>query len=245
MPQNDSDLSLSLSLLTNLPIRVGMVPVQHVPFRAIADFGYGEYMHLLGCFCADESQLSDITIGGLPNGLALIFSICTASPPFHMKLNRFCDLLFGEAPQEVGFDYLRFSSFRIGEDNWRDVVAVARARNGIQRASEADDGNPNNAATAALIRRRNELRKKVAERKRKADDEGITYVDLLSIYASAAKLPLATVMEMDAYQLLNQFKRLQLYDAYAIQINALMHGAKAEDIDIKHYVRKLDVDEND
>lgn len=109
----------------------------------------------------------------------------------------------------------------------------------MQKSSEEIDENPADKATAELLKRRRALRKKLADAKKSDESGNVTVVDLISIFASISQIPLCVVMEMDMYQLVNQFKRFQIYDNYKTSLEAMMHGAKSEDVDLKYYVRKI------
>ena len=86
------------------------------------------------------------------------------------------------------------------------------------------------------------LREKVAKQKRK--ENGVSIADLVSVLAERTGLSLNQVMQYDLYQLNNQMKRVQMYDTYSTNIQALMNGAKSEDIDFKYFIRPTDTEED-
>jgi hypothetical protein len=172
--------------------------------------------------------------------MALVWIFTKIEPNFWEDLCVVSSDLFGKEPCRLEDPTrISFGRFEINEENWCEIASIIRARNCLSASSELEDeDNPADEATRALIKRRNEMRKKLAKKKGSSEDS-ITYIDLVSIYSSSMKLPLSEVMKYDIYQLNNQFRRAQMYETYQTQIEALLHGAKNEDMDLKHYARKL------
>ena len=64
--------------------------------------------------------------------------------------------------------------------------------------------------------------------------------DLISIFAEAEHLPLQDVYnKYDIYQFNNQFNRLKIMDDYHVNIQALLAGAKSEELHMQHWLTKI------
>ena len=71
------------------------------------------------------------------------------------------------------------------------------------------------------------------------DESAITLSDLVSILASGFGMTLQEVMGYDLYQFNDQFNRLKIMDDYEVSVQALLHGAKKEDINFTHWLTKI------
>lgn len=119
------------------------------------------------------------------------------------------------------------------------MQSVIRQRNGLQDI-EAEQDNPENEAARRVLQRRKEERLKRRKAKRSDEDESdITLSDLVSILASGLGMTLQDVMAYDIYQFNDQFNRLKIMDDYEISVQALLHGAKKEDIHFTHWLTKI------
>ena len=68
--------------------------------------------------------------------------------------------------------------------------------------------------------------------------------DLISIFAEAEKMPPQDVYRnYDVYQFNDQFNRLKIMDEYHVNIQALIAGAKSEDVKLQHWISKIKKDE--
>jgi hypothetical protein len=172
-------------------------------------------------------------------------------------INNFTLDLFNEwlsviCRQPVSFSYER-CSFIIGENddkqniveinssNFLDIQEIIRKRNGIDESANEDEDkeNPADEKAKQWLEKKKRLDEKIKKLKKQSDDESLTIGDLVSILAGGMKLPLSTVMEYDMYQFNDQFNRLRIFDDYQVNIQALLHGAKSEDINIQHWISKI------
>ena len=92
-----------------------------------------------------------------------------------------------------------------------------------------------------LLAKRRRLREKVKRLKGNAGEENeLTMQDLISIFAEAAHMtPEYVYKNYDVYQFNNQFNRLKIMEDYQVNIKALLAGAKSEDIELKHWLTKI------
>lgn len=234
-----NSIDLELKLLSDDPIMVGSVPVHKIPFRLIARIGLSKVMYSIRLLTMCSTDIVDMFGDEDINTLmAMLFVLNKADAALFALVCDVIEIVFGSTPTLITPDRLMFDKFEINSDNWLEVTHVIRARNEFGNHVEENADNPADEATRQLIERRNALRKVVAKKKGN-DDMSITLIDLVGIFAVVTGLPLSQVMEYDVYQLYNQFSRYQMYEQYQVQIEALLHGAKNEDVELKHYARKL------
>ena len=228
-------------MLSDNAIFVGDVPINHVSFDRISEIGLTKYLSVVKLLSLKEDEIEGLfKEKEVHTMMALVWILTKIEPDFWDDLCIVCFELFGKEPYLLEDPArITFGRFEINEENWCEIASIIRARNCLGASAEVEEeDNPADEATRALLKRRNEMRKKLAKKKG-SSEESITYVDLVSIYSSSMKLPLSEVMKYDIYQLNNQFRRAQMYETYQTQIEALLHGAKNEDMDLKHYARKL------
>ena len=130
--------------------------------------------------------------------------------------------------------------FVLNENNYNQFRNVLKQRNCFAGAEDFLDENPANEMAAKLLEKRRMLKEKLRKTQKSQDDDGITMADLISIFAEAEKMPLQDVYRnYDVYQFNNQFNRLKIMDDYHVNIQALMAGAKPDDVKLQHWISKI------
>ena len=93
---------------------------------------------------------------------------------------------------------------------------------------------------AQLLAKKKMLQQKIKKSKRIQGEESLTMADLISIFAEAESMPLQDVYRnYDIYQFNNQFNRLKIMDDFQVNIQALLAGAKSEDVKLQHWLSKI------
>ena len=130
--------------------------------------------------------------------------------------------------------------FVLNESNYDKFRNILRCRNCLIDVDEIEGDNPANEAVAKLLAKRKMLREKVHNSKKNANEGGLNMADLISIFAEAEHMPLQDVYcNYDIYQFNNQFNRLRIMDDYHVNIQALLAGAKSEDVKLQHWLSKI------
>jgi hypothetical protein len=78
-----------------------------------------------------------------------------------------------------------------------------------------------------------------AVKKAKSSGEHLTLADLISILSSNSNLDIKKIFKLDMYRFQNQFSRMSMLTEYNVNIQQLLAGAKAEEIEFKHYISKI------
>lgn len=130
--------------------------------------------------------------------------------------------------------------FVLNESNYDQFRNILRQRNCFADISDFQDENPANEMAAKLLAKKRMLKEKLRKAQRTQGEDGISMADLISIFAEAEKMPLQDVYRnYDVYQFNNQFNRLRIMDDYHVNIQALIAGAKAEDVKLQHWISKI------
>ena len=239
------DVDMELRLLSYDPIDVDGVPVQHVSIDKIQKFGLNRYNNILSYLTIPQDRLDSFEKDGVENRLtpcSFLYISAAANPKFWDDIRSGFELFCGSLPllddSSVAFI---FPNFTIHENNFGAVQEMIRVRNGVKRVAEADE-NPSNERARQLLQRRREVREMLAKAKHKEAD-ALNLADLVSIFASFMRLPISEVMKYDMYQFDDQFGRLKIMDDYQMGVQAILHGAKSEDVDLKHWMCKQQPDE--
>lgn len=238
-------------LLSGVPIRISGVSVCRVTIDKIADIGFNSYFNTLGLLMMtpEDIQAKFIDMPSIKNVFDVMAVIKYADEAIFNEHNKVFSLVFGEPISMIDKDgaHLENSKCIINQDNITDIIAAIRMRNGLYSEDGSDEfsENPSNENVRHLLERRRKMRNKVASMK-KNKDSGLGYSDILSIYSSiVGKSPSDVARKYDLYQLSNQLQRYQMHEQFEIQIQSMMHGAKIEDEDFKHYMRQMGNDSSD
>jgi len=104
--------------------------------------------------------------------------------------------------------------------------------------------NNDNKETKAKSAKQKEFQKKLKEAKAKynlnTNDINLEISNIISsVCAKHPSVNLLNVGKLTMYQLIDQFKRLNMIDEYFINADALIHGASQDDVQIKHWASTL------
>ena len=119
--------------------------------------------------------------------------------------------------------------------------SILKKRNCLENIEEEAD-NPANEMARRLLEKRKKTREKLTKVKANQNgesDDPLTIVDLMSIFAEAEHMKLEDVFKYDVYQFNNQFNRMKIFKDYDVNIQALLAGAKSEDIELQHWLSKI------
>ena len=214
---------LELKLCSDDPIYVAGVPIYPIPIRRIAQIGYMRFNSELRLLCLTEDDIKVLTGDDASDVGVYTYLVASAVRDaelmnaliFWLSEITHCKVLFSQ--RKIAFVT---RSFEINKDNFSAIQSVIRQRNGLQRRKE----------------------ERLKRRKAKSlddDESAITLSDLVSILASGFGMTLQEVMGYDLYQFNDQFNRLKIMDDYEVSVQALLHGAKKEDINFTHWLTKI------
>ena len=232
---------LELQLCSDDPIFVSGVPIYPISLKEIARIGYMRFNAEVRLLCMNESDISTITGNDISEVGVFKYLLANA-----MRDKSFMDMLLFWL-SAITHSNMMFSSrqlcytcgaFSITQENFNEVQAVIRLRNGLQDIEEEEE-NPDNDAARRVLQRRKEERMKRRRLKEADEESAITLADLVSILASGLGMTMAEAMQYDLYQFNDQFNRLKIMDDYKVNVNALLHGAKKENINLTHWITKI------
>ena len=228
-------LDMALLCNSNDPIFVGGFPVYPVPIRQIRRMGYNRYKMNLAILCLTEEDISRM-MEGIHGAGAPFFFLLSVLAYKENERQDIIDAFRMVCREDITWDMsaleIRTSSGVLREDNFRMFQDAVRQRN--QYEVDTADENPADEFTRQLMQRSRELDAKRA--KARGEDGGVTLADLVSICAAKLQVHPDVIGTYDMYQLHDMLGRFKIFDDYEINIQALLHGAKKEDIDISHWI---------
>lgn len=154
------------------------------------------------------------------------------------------ELLFNDTvvlDEEYGYFCVGNYGF-LYQENFYDFQSIIRTRNCLENIDEEKD-NPANAIARQLLEKRKKAREKLAKLKahQNNDEDSLSMADLISIYAEAEHMKLDDVFQYDVYQFNNQFNRMKIFKDYDVNIQALLAGAKSDDVELQHWLSKIKI----
>ncbi|MDD5021757.1 MAG: hypothetical protein PHR82_06425 [Endomicrobiaceae bacterium] len=238
---------MELKLLSDKPIMVGSIPVYPISIDEIASIGYLRYNSELRILCLtndDIKLLAGKDIGQIGVFHYLVGNALNDKEILDMMIFWFSIVTHKEivfSKNTLTFDLQDGSGLSINSDNFDEIQTIIRCRNGLMDYEEEVDNPENDAARRVLARRKEERMKRKKNRSASEDSDGddINLSDLVSILASGLHLPISEIMAYDLYQFNNQFNRLKIMDDYEVSVQALLHGAKKNDIHFTHWITKI------
>lgn len=252
---------LEHKLLSGGVIYIDDCPTYKVTLKDMADYGFSQMQSIITLMVTDDASASRF-LGRTEDDISTFYVLMIAllqelrqnvnqderqEPILYNAAIAFLSLFFKRKvyfDEKVGFivkDDSDNISFVLNEHNYNQFRNVLKYRNCFAELDTIDDENPANEMAAKLLAKRRMLKEKVNKAKKNQDgDDGISMADLISIFAEAENMPLQDVYcNYDMYQFNNQFNRLKIMDDYRINIQALMAGAKKEDVKLQHWISKI------
>lgn len=120
--------------------------------------------------------------------------------------------------------------------NFNFFADILRKQNCIQKKAE-EPLKVQSEAGKDMLKRLKLARKKYADKFK----SGVEITDIISAMASKhGSINLLNVGELTMFQLIDQYKRINMIDEYYINIKSLMAGADPKDVKVKHWSSPMD-----
>lgn len=255
---------LEHKLLRGSVLYLGDIPTYKVTLGEMADNGFATMQGVISILTMDDSKASEMFNADFENPSTFIFIYYSILQELHrikeglVNEKDWDGLLLNTIPLFLSMFFKRKVAFHekygfiIGENdegikvlndrNYDEFRLILKERNCLIDLNETEDAdNPANEMARKLLEKQKMLREKVKRAKQaKGDDEGLTMADLISIFAEAEHIPLQDVYDnYDVYQFNNQFNRLKIMDDFHVNIQALLAGAKSEEVKLQHWLSKI------
>ena len=255
---------LEHKLLSGGEIYIDNCPTYKVALKDMADYGFGRMQEVIALMASDDTSASKL-LSNIDDTVSTFYVLIIGmlqelkqvdddgnkhKAILYNTVLKFLSLFFR---REVYFDnnagfVVKGDSndilFVLNENNYNQFRDILRQRNCLADIGDFQDENPANEMAAKLLEKKRMLKEKLRKSQRAQGEDGISMADLISIFAEAEKMPLQNVYrDYDVYQFNNQFNRLKIMDDYHVNIQALIAGAKPEDVKLQHWISKIKKDE--
>jgi hypothetical protein len=220
------------------------------------NIGYLKYNQIINTLCFSDSDVSKFTTKQDMDVYSFIFLYAYQSMQEkinnnNLNENYFIDDLIAVLElifQDTVYLDLEYECFCIGNygflyrDNFDEFQDIIKQRNCLENIEEEKD-NPANEMARQILEKRKKAREKLAKIKAKenGDESPLTIFDLISIFSEAEHMKPEEVFRYDIFQFNDQFNRMKIFKDYSVNIQALLAGAKSEDIDLQHWLSKIKI----
>ena len=229
------NLDLELLIISNQPIAVDKLTIYPTSIKEIAKFGYTKYNQALKILCMTNREIKDLI-----NVEMSIFEFLQMNMTFDASLkellNQTLSLIFRAS--------VRYSdskqAFIVGgnllnKDNFQNIANIIAKINCLSEYEESKE-NPSNEKARMILEKRRKLKQKLM--KHQQENNLLQISEIVSIVAVSQKMAINDVIEYNLYQLIDQFMRIISKENYETNLNALLHGADNEKLDLQHWTQK-------
>ena len=256
---------LEHKLLKGSVLYLGDIPTYKVTLGEMSDNGFNTIQRIISILTMDDTKASELFSFDIENPSTFVFIYCSILQEYQriqqglvdkdelndllcVTIPRFLSLFFRKPVQfeeKYGFvisDKQDDNIHILNDKNYDDFRMILKERNCLVDLDDIDEEyDPANEMARKLLEKRKKLREKVKKAKQSQNgDDGLTMADLISIFAEAEHLPLQDVYDnYDVYQFNNQFNRLKIMDDFHVNIQALLAGAKSEEVNLQHWLSKI------
>lgn len=244
-----------LKLLAGLPIEVENIGELY-PLKLIdmATIGETKYNRILSCLLFDPKDL--ISQNGIEDSeeinqlttYDILMGNAIKDEEYRKIVLEGLSLFFKESVElyydnQYSFLYLgkleENNTKIIHRENYELVIEILKLQNCLKNLSSDDEFNANDSKAKEIIEKIKKSRKKINENK-SGEQEKLDLMDLISVLsANGNGLNINNIWDLTMFQFNNQFNRMQMLEEYKINIRSLLAGAKSEDIELKHWMRKI------
>lgn len=132
----------------------------------------------------------------------------------------------------------------INNKNYELVKYVLKKQNCLLPYEENKKYNPASDRAREImlkIKQTQEDLEKIKRKEQEQTNDSLTLFDLVSILCSNGEngINILNVWDLTFFQFENQFKRLQMIEEYDVNIQALLHGADSNKIQLNHWMGKI------
>lgn len=225
--------------LTGIPIPIsGKIKIYSVPLKEIWEFGYERYISIISAICIQKDELKSLFPDIESDDLSPIDFII-ANIIYNKKDSKsFYDVIKMLTHEKIDCDIekrmIRIGDGTLSQSNIGEFQEIVKDRN-LMNVEESHE-NPSNDKARQILERSRELRRK--RKQYDDDDSGITFADIISIMAAKMEKSISEIGDYDIWQINDQLARLKAFDDYEVGYQALLHGAKKEDVDLNHWIGK-------
>lgn len=251
---------LEHKLLSGGVIYLDGCPTYKVTLEDMANYGFTRMQNVIALMSSDDSSASrflNVTNEEITTYHVLVIailqelrrdvqhaieqeSLLSNAIPAFLSLFFKHDVYFDENMGFVVVDTDGKIIFVLNEKNYSQFRNILKCRNCLSDLSDVEDENPANEMVAKLLAKKKMLNEKIRKSKKAHGEDDVSMADLISIFAEAENMPLQDVYKnYDMYQFNNQFNRLKIMDDFHVNIQALLAGAKSEDVKLQHWLSKI------
>lgn len=132
----------------------------------------------------------------------------------------------------------------IDYQKYDELIEIIKIQNCLEKQKNEDEYNPSSDKARELLEKRKKLREKVNQLKNKdeeSDGEPLTLDDLVSILcANGNGINVFNVWDLSFYAFNDQFNRMKMFEDFQINVHSLLAGADPNEIELKHWMSKID-----
>lgn len=237
--------------IENMDYRCKLLYGEHIEFennkiypltlKEIKDFSFEKYNKFLSLTSFTKNEIMEMlkTVEEISLYDFILISVVSDKSEELLKLMLgFLTLILKE---EVMFSqdgcYITDSGFKLNHENFHTFINIIRDQNGIK---EREDKilTKKERDYKEMVREAREKHKEYIKHIGNANDTDL--LDLISALSSKhPSLNLLNIWELTVYQLIDQFKRLNMIDDYSVGIDSLLAGASKKDVQLIHWSKKF------
>lgn len=130
----------------------------------------------------------------------------------------------------------------INNSNFDELVHIVKVQNCLKKLSNETEENPANDKARELLEKRKKARERLNKLKNnESDGEPLALDDLVSILcANGNGINIFNVWDLSFYAFNDQFNRMKMFDDYQVSVQSLLAGADPNEIELKHWMSKID-----
>lgn len=240
-----SNIDLELQLLRGKDIYVGNIKIKPYTLDEITKIGYSLYYNYLQFFCLkpkDFFELDNDELDMIED--YTVYDILMKSGHAKLIENFFLAIQFFLRQKIIDYkdEVIKLEDNNIIDSGiFNDISTIIQLQNGVRSLNEDEsEFNPKNKNAEEVAEKIRKAREKINSNKVK-NNEKLNLADLISAFSAYNNnISILDVWSLTMYQFNDQFKRIQLISEFDISIRSLLAGAEPDNIQLKHWISKLE-----
>ncbi len=213
--------------------------IKPLTLKQIIEIGWDKYQKYLSYLIADISDydISDLELLDYTYWDILINSMCYGDKEYYNMIIEAMNIFLNQNiyyNRKTNLFYTEEGN-RIDKDIFDEIRQILKWQNCILEDKILKSNSP---SVIKMEKRLKKMRKKYALCNK---NDILSFDDIISsLCCKHPSINLLNVENMVIYQIINQFKRINMIDDYQINIEALLHGANQDnDKKLKHWSNKI------
>ncbi len=232
------ELDLNVKFLLGKTVNIGKLQLTPLTLNEIDEVGFDNYNKYLSILCIDSDSIKEmLNLEDNSNiePFEYLYWNCKQNDDTKELILNTLNLFLKEQVYFYNQGFFAIGDISEGRlltyENYNYFIDILRQQNCVEKPKTI---KPENDKQKDFFQQLKKMKEKYSRHEQKQDISDI----ISSVCSKHPSINLFNVGNLTIYQLIDQFKRLNMIDEYFLNVESLLHGADSKDIKLVHWSLK-------